>query len=80
MSGQEQLQGLEVFPLFQARRAAASTLLGSRMAVGRWEHVASQPKDPRACLSLSRTGSHVPGPTARHVRHFGELLHDVIKP
>lgn len=50
------------------------------MAVGGWEHVVSQPEDPRARLSPSRIGSHFPGPTARHVRHFGELLHDVIKP
>lgn len=38
------------------------------------------PKICGLCLSLSRTGSHFPGPTTRHVRHFGELLHDVIKP
>lgn len=50
MSGQEELQGLEVFSLFQALRVAPSPLLGSGMAVSGWEHVASQLKDPRACL------------------------------
>lgn len=33
MSGQEELQGLEVFSLFQALRVAPSPLLGSGMAV-----------------------------------------------
>lgn len=42
----------------------------------------SQPKDLRPCLSLSRAGSGscFPGLTACHVRHFGELLHDVVEP
>lgn len=76
VSGHEQLQGLDAFSLFNLSSSWSCSLPSAWI----WEHVVLHPYDSHMCLSLSRPRPGSPAPTACHVRHFSELLHDIIEP